>query len=199
MEELKTVVADNMIRLRTAAGMKQAELAEKINYSDKSVSKWERAEALPDVMVLKNMAEIFGVTVDYFLQPHGEEETEPTMALKRERASTVSHRRIIDVTMMGIWALALLLFIIFWLAGKMVWPVFVMAAPVSLITLLVLHSLWGGGRYNLLIISALMISLLMLVYFLFLSQNWWQIFLLVLPLEIIIVCCFRIKTPRDKP
>ena len=49
MEDLKVIVAVNISRLRRDAGMTQAELAEKINYSDKSVSKWERAEALPDL------------------------------------------------------------------------------------------------------------------------------------------------------
>ena len=67
MDELKLIFASNLIRLRTAAGMTQAELAEKINYSDKSISKWERGEAIPDAFVLKQMAAIFKVTVDYLL------------------------------------------------------------------------------------------------------------------------------------
>ena len=52
MDELKNIVASNLIELRVASGMTQSQLAEKINYSDKSVSKWERAEAIPDVAVL---------------------------------------------------------------------------------------------------------------------------------------------------
>ena len=67
MDELKLIFASNLIRLRTAAGMTQAELGEQLNYSDKSISKWERGEAIPDAAVLKRMSEIFGVTVDYLL------------------------------------------------------------------------------------------------------------------------------------
>ena len=63
MDELKLIFASNLIRLRTAAGMTQAELGEQLNYSDKSISKWERGEAIPDAAVLKRMSEIFGVTV----------------------------------------------------------------------------------------------------------------------------------------
>ena len=48
MDELKLIFASNLIRLRTAAGMTQAELGEQLNYSDKSISKWERGEAIPD-------------------------------------------------------------------------------------------------------------------------------------------------------
>ena len=58
MDELKLIFASNLIRLRTEAGLTQAELASMINYSDKSVSKWERGEAVPDAYVLKQMAEV---------------------------------------------------------------------------------------------------------------------------------------------
>jgi len=70
MDDLKVITASNIINLRTAKGMTQAELGELLNYSDKSVSKWERAEAVPDAYVLKKMSEIFGVTVDYILNSH---------------------------------------------------------------------------------------------------------------------------------
>ena len=56
MDELKLIFASNLIRLRTAAGMTQAELGEQLNYSDKSISKWERGEGLPDVYILAQIA-----------------------------------------------------------------------------------------------------------------------------------------------
>ena len=64
LTELQLVTASNIITQRTKAGMTQAELGAKRNYSDKSVSKWERGEAIPDAYVLSEMAELFGVTVD---------------------------------------------------------------------------------------------------------------------------------------
>ena len=70
MVDLKLIVASNIIKLRTDAKMTQSELGEKLNYSDKSVSKWERAESLPDANVLKQLSEIFGVTVDFLLNTH---------------------------------------------------------------------------------------------------------------------------------
>ena len=84
MDDLKLIFASNLIKLRTEAGMTQADLGEKINYSDKTVSKWERAEALPDASVLKKMAEIFGVSVDYLINSH--DQWEPKMTEKEERA-----------------------------------------------------------------------------------------------------------------
>ena len=67
LSELKLISASNIIKLRTEAGLTQAELGEKLNYSDKTISKWERGEAIPDAYVLTQMAEIFGVSVDYLL------------------------------------------------------------------------------------------------------------------------------------
>ena len=73
MEDIKSVIAKNITQLRQAAGMTQSELGEKLNYSDKSVSKWERAESIPDVAVLKQLADLFGVKLDDLLR----EEPEP--------------------------------------------------------------------------------------------------------------------------
>ena len=70
MEDLKQIVAENITRLRTAANLTQAELGSMVNYSDKSISKWERGDAIPDVRVLLQLAQIFGVTVDDLLKPH---------------------------------------------------------------------------------------------------------------------------------
>ena len=67
MNDLKSVIADNITQLRRSKGMTQAELAEKLNYTDKAVSKWERRESLPDITVLKAIADCFGVSVDYLI------------------------------------------------------------------------------------------------------------------------------------
>ena len=68
MQDLKFVIAKNIQKLRQEKGMTQLELAEKINYSDKSVSKWERGESLPDIVVLKAVADLFEVTLDYLVE-----------------------------------------------------------------------------------------------------------------------------------
>ena len=67
LSELKLISASNIIKLRTQNEMTQAELGAKLNYSDKTISKWERGEAIPDAYVLMQMAEIFGVSVDYLM------------------------------------------------------------------------------------------------------------------------------------
>ena len=70
LSELKLITASNIIKLRTQAGLTQAELGAKLNYSDKTISKWERGDAIPDAFVLTELAEIFNVSVDYILSSH---------------------------------------------------------------------------------------------------------------------------------
>ncbi len=67
MQDLKPIIAKNIAELRKAASMTQIELATRLNYSDKAVSKWERGESIPDVGVLKEIADLFEVRVDYLL------------------------------------------------------------------------------------------------------------------------------------
>ncbi len=188
MDECRAIVAGNLIRLRLAAGLTQAELGDKLNYSDKSVSKWERGDAVPDVFVLKQIAEIYGVTVDYLLQAH--DGTEPVNVPDDDGYSTTT---ITVVSILGIWTLAVLIFVILWIMGSIVWQIFVYAVPVSLITLLVLHSIWRGGRWNQFIIAALVLSLLVTAYLTLLPMNPWQLFLIAIPAELVVFLSFRIK------
>ena len=62
------LLTKNLAYYRKASGLTQLELADKFNYSDKSVSKWERGEGFPDIFVLKSLADFYGITVDDFYQ-----------------------------------------------------------------------------------------------------------------------------------
>ena len=179
MDERKATIASNLIRLRLAAGMTQAELGEKLNYSDKSISKWERGDVTTDVFVLMQIAEIFGVDVDYLLKPHNE--IEPAIYNKPANEATYTTNMITLVTILGIWTVALFVFVILWICGMVVWLVFVYAVPVSLITFLVLNSVWNGGKKNRYIIAVLVLSIIATVYLTFLGRNLWQLWLMAIP------------------
>ncbi len=190
MDDLKVITASNIINLRTAKGMTQAELGELLNYSDKSVSKWERAEAVPDAYVLKKMSAIFGVSVDYLLNSHDSWER-PESFKKEERNF---HSNIITLLVIfGIWTLAFLIYIIGWLLEANWWLLFIYAVPVSLITFLVLNSVWEQGKNNRHIIYALVASIFITVYLTFRSYDPWQILLLLVPAEFLVFLSFRIK------
>ena len=191
MDELKLITASNLIKLRTDAGMTQAELGTKLNYSDKSVSKWERAESVPDAFVLRQIAEIFGVTVDYLLHEH--DEWEPAPESEPGGGKTFSTGVVTLVCVMGIWTLAVFMFVIFWILGSLQWIIFAASVPVTVITLLVFNCIWRGGRDNVWIVAALVLSIFVLIYLTLLRFNPWQLFLVLIPAEIIVFLSFRIK------
>lgn len=196
MDEIKKTIAKNLTVLRQTAGLTQAELAEFLCYSDKSVSKWERGESAPDISVLKAIADRFSVTVDYLITPHDDDE--PLPAPEDEPESAVNTHRITVVAVLGIFGVSFIVFVILWLAGTLTPLPMAIATPIALITMLVLNSIWEGGKNNFYIVSALMLSIFGLLYLIFLSQNWWQLFLIAIPAELIIFVAFHIKSPRKR-
>ena len=67
MENIKEIIASNLASLRKERKFTQQELASKLNYSDKAVSRWEHAETLPDIETLCKICEIYGVKFEYLL------------------------------------------------------------------------------------------------------------------------------------
>lgn len=62
-------LSEKIFELRKAHGMSQEQLAEKMNVSRQSISKWESGESLPDVDRLPELSRVFNVTIDYLLKP----------------------------------------------------------------------------------------------------------------------------------
>lgn len=62
------IFADKLITLRKKAGWSQEELAEKLNVTRQSVSKWEGAQSVPDIDKILQLSCLFGVTTDYLLK-----------------------------------------------------------------------------------------------------------------------------------
>ncbi len=195
MDELKIVFASNLIKLRTQVGMTQAELGEKLHYSDKSVSKWERGESLPDAYVLKCMAEMFGVTVDYLLSGHDQWEKPRSPG---EETEVYSRLFITLACIAGIWTLTIAEFVVAWMLGHAHWIGFVAAVPVSLVTLLVLNSVWFKGRHNMYIVMALVLCIVALVYFVLLEYNFWEMFIIAIPAEVVVYLSFQIGKKQKK-
>lgn len=202
MVDLKLIIASNIIKLRTDAGMTQSDLGEKLNYSDKSISKWERAESLPDASVIKQMSEIFGVSVDYLFSTHDEWEPKED-AKSKEKEDTEKIRfnlkAVEGIALCGIWTFALFLFILFWIVlNDFLWIIFFAAMPIAVLTHLVLNSIWNKGRHNRLIIAVFVFSILLLIYASLFKFNIWQIFLLIIPVGIILYLSSKIKKKDNK-
>lgn len=195
LSELKLVTASNIIKLRTGAGMTQAELGAALNYSDKTISKWERGEAIPDAYVLTQMAELFGVTVDALLSSQDRWQPAPDPDEVPDRSYSVS--MIIAVAVLGVWTLALTAFVTLWLVGVIRWQIFVVALPVSILTYLVLICVFGKKRYLQYVIALFVLSIFIMIYLLFVHRNPWQIFLICVLAEVLVfLSCNIKKRPR---
>ncbi len=202
LSELKLISASNIIKLRTGAGLTQAELGEKLNYSDKTISKWERGEAIPDAYVLTQMAEIFGVTVDYLLSSH--DAWEPPEQQEEKERRQEEHRysvnMIIAISVLGIWTMALTIFVMLWLFDIILWQTFIVALPVSILTYMVLICVFRRHRQLQFVIAAFVLSLFILLYFTLPMQKPWQLFLIAIPAEILVfLSCNIRRRPRKKP
>lgn len=195
MVDLKLIIASNIISLRTEAGMTQSELGARLNYSDKSISKWERAESLPDANVLKQIGDIFGVSMDYLFNTHDEWKPTPEEPANEDVHKARFNLRAVEaVTLCGIITFAFFLFILFWIIlDDLVWLVFLAAFPICVLTHLVLNSIWNKGRKNMLIIGVFVFSILLLIYVSLLSFNVWQIFLLMIPTIAILFFASKIR------
>ena len=199
LSELKLISASNIIKLRTEAGLTQAELGEKLNYSDKTISKWERGEAIPDAYVLTQMAEIFGVTVDYLLSSHDAWES-PEQQESRQEEAGYSVNMIIAISVLGVWTMALTIFVLLWLFDIILWETFIVALPVSILTYMVLICVFRRRRHLQFVIAAFVLSLFILLYFALPMQKPWQLFLIAIPAEIIVfLSCNIRRRPRKKP
>ncbi len=193
MTELKSVVAHNITQLRSTRSMTQLELGEFLNYSDKAVSKWERGESIPDVFVLKQIADLFEVTVDYLLIPHTEDELPVSTEVLEysRRRKRLNHRTITSISVLGVFALATLLYSVLFLCGYPQWLVFIYAVPVANIVWLVLNSLWGHRAYTIFLVSSLLWTVITTVFltFIVLGYNFWILFIIGIIPQIIILLC----------
>ena len=201
IKDLKPVIAKNIAELRHANDTTQAELAEKLNYSDKAVSKWERGESVPDVMVLSEIADIFGVTVDYLLT----EDHAPAVEIAENDMKIITKNRVI-ITVMSLFLVLLIstfAFVIMNMAMEFRYWHFISylyALPVCSVILIVFNTVWFNTRFNFVYISLLMWSLLaaLIVTFLACGTNIVMLAVVGIPGQIIIIMWSQLKFTSKK-
>ena len=169
MEDLKNIIADNLISLRKANKLTQLELADKLNYSDKAISKWERGESLPDIVILKQLADMYNVNVDYILTAHSEEDKAQYHIPRPE----LNNKLIITLlACLSVWLLATILYINFKIMfDKYYWIVWIWALPLTSIVLIVFSSIWGKKYMVILSVSLLIWTLILSIYLQFLASR----------------------------
>jgi len=203
-EKLKNQLGANIAAYRKSMGLTQAGLAEKLNYSDKAVSKWERAESVPDVLTLTQLAELFDVTVnDLLVDPDelpeqtGKVEQVMSAAVEKAMKRKANKRIILGLSSLLVWFVALLMFVIFSsLDVPKSWIAFIYALPADAIVRLSLRSAWKDFRKNQWLVSGIMWGTILSIFMtllLFFDFNFWKVFLLGIPGQLAIFLAFRLK------
>lgn len=195
-------ISNNIVTNRKRLQLTQADLAQRLNYSDKAVSKWERAESIPDVTTLVQLAELFGITVNDLLTEPG---ARPAAPESDPPAQAEAARRPVNKTVIGwlssilVWFIALLVFVVLsYCEVPGFWIGFVVAVPVNAVVLLSLNSAWRNYRWHRLLISFLMWGLLLTLFtvlVVYAKLRLPRIFLLGLPGQLAIVLWSRLYRP----
>lgn len=218
--DLGQILASRIAEERKKAGFTQAGLAERLGYSDKSISKWERGDGIPDVFCLKRMAELFGVTLDSLLTedhavsappapaaPSVQAHTPPDPAQSNADAgadgegkivfamdppSVVNHWAIDAVTFVGIWLAGALAYLIGWFCRVDLSAILVAAWPVSLLVMLIFNSLWGKPSRTFWYCAGFVIGLLFFLCWVLRAYAIWKLMWLSLPAAAIVWFSCRI-------
>ena len=188
MKALSEIVAENLIALRKKAGLTQQDLADQLAYSDKTVSKWELGKAIPSVDVLKELADFYGVTVDYLIS-----ENDVQVKMDEDKEKKERNNRIIVLFLIGtiIYLIATVVFVwtIMMKSMSPMWQVFIWAtALAALVVADIVRRRMRTQKIAWLILSSIFVwSFIAGWYFQFLDQNIWYIFIVGAPIEILLV------------
>ena len=192
--EINEKIAKNLTYYRKQAGYTQAELAEKINYSDKSVSKWEQGNGVPDIYILMRLAELYHVTVNDLI---GETSQEQSKEYKRYKAQTKGLHLLIMLLSSGIiWLIATCCFVTLELfqPKREWWMLFVYSVTINAILLLVYASIWKYRLFNFICVTAIIWSALLCVYLtarlisIAIGNDYsalWLVFIMGIPLQVL--------------
>ena len=210
-EKLKRQLGANIAAYRKRAGLTQLGLAEKLNYSDKAVSKWERGESIPDLPTLVQLAELFDITVNDLLEdpdalPETTGKVEQAMGKMAEKAlkRKADKRVILGLSSLITWFVAMLIFVV---VSTMdipnSWIAFIYAIPCDAIVMLSLRSAWHDFRWTQSLVSVIMWGCLLSIFLsllVFADINVWKIFLLGIPGQIAVFLWFRLfrSVPKEE-
>ncbi|MBQ9713984.1 MAG: helix-turn-helix transcriptional regulator [Clostridia bacterium] len=200
ISEINQKIGKNIAGYRKAAGMTQAELAEKINYSDKSVSKWESGNGVPDVYTLMQIADLFKVSLNDLV---GEKAEHPAVKEQRTRGLEA----LIMLLSSGIiWLVATCIFVALQLVmpGKEPWwMAFVFVAPINAVLLIIFAGAWKYRLMGFISVTVLIWSGLACFYlsgrFISIANGWdyhglWTVFLIGAPLQVLEVLWVFFRT-----
>ena len=190
---LKNVIAKNITEYRKAIKMTQLELANALNYTDKAVSKWERGESVPDVFILKQLAEIFEITLDDLIS------SKPKKVWR-----SIARKQVIIplISAAGVWVVASIIFVCLSLFVPQIekaWLTFNYAIPATCVVLLTFNYIWGKRELATVLWSIIVWSVALVIFLSLINvEKMWLIFVVSIPLQAIVVFWYFLKLKVKK-
>ena len=198
IENLRKTIKNNLIKYRKANGLTQAQLAQKLGYSDKSVSKWEREEGVPDIYILKEIADLYGVTVNDLISDNQKE------IIKEIKAKLSGWNKVIISLLAAglVWTIATTVYVILDLSmpesKSFIGNIYIYAIPLSCIILIIFNSIWGKWYFNFILISILIWTFTLSLYVSFSISGWEEVFVIPIPLQILTILAFMLERKKKQ-
>ena len=194
-KDIKKIIANNICELRKSNKLTQVELAEKLNYSDKAVSRWERGDTLPDIDILLKICDLFNVNFDYLISTEDKKEKEKQFS----RSQVSNHLATTLLVISIVWLFATIIYVYSNIILNIsYWKIFIWAIPATAVVAVITNIMWGKKIYSVYLESFALWSLLTSVFIQFLSYKMWMIFILGIPVEIIIILWSNIRKKKIK-
>lgn len=191
MKDVRPIIAKNLAFFRKEKGLTQAELAEKLNYSDKAVSRWEHGDTLPDINILYQLCEFYGITMDILLDDEKDKVEIVRGKNKQELINRIMFMILVGLT---VWLLAVVLFV-YLISTKNIyeWKLFIWAVPVTVLAVLYSGRSILGSVAKLVLHSTLIWGTMLAIFLQLLPNNFWYVFLVGIPLQCVAAIWFVIK------
>lgn len=190
-QSINVIVGNNIAKYRKQEGLTQLEFAQKLNYSDKAVSKWERGESIPDVSVLLQIANMFGITINDLCY-----ETKVKSKEVIPQNKKITHTYVTLLSFGLCWLVATIVFaclLAFAPELERRWLAFIYAIPVSSVVLIVFNSLYGKRAFNAIFVSMLIWGILLSICLTANSPSINWLYIIGIPLEILTVIWYFFK------
>ncbi len=199
-QRIESIISQNLIELRKNRNLKQSELSEAIGYSDKTISRWENGTSTPDIGTLVQLAEFYNVSINDIISENAIQKIEKDTT--ETQAKTIKDISNLGLTLLTVWLIAVMVYIGMILFNKEpLWQIFICAVPVSAYlgyrhTSRNLNYKW----LDFVFLSILNVGFITAIYLVIVEYNFWQLFLLAIPLEgmCIINTFFKKKQPKKR-
>ena len=197
MEDIKNNIALNIIELRKNAGYSQLELAQKIGYSDKAVSRWETGEVTPDIDTLECLAALYELPLTALFEEYNAQKIK---SYDYRRLHIGKKLAIVLLAVAVLWYLTVMRFMWNQLAGvEKPWMAFIWAIPLTFLLTMLFNVKWGYRPVSFVLASGLCWGTVLGAYLHFLEYNMYMLFISGVPMQICIILWMYVRPPKSRP